>query len=322
MSANAAFLSLSSRKSVHVVTERVWSNPKLCDGRTHIAVGGSCVSEMATATSDVDLFVIAEGPEMGSLAGLGPASNIDIEYRSISWFESTVEQLRVQELNVSGILPPFSFQDLRFLTRLSFAVPLVRRTGIESALPGLENGLRLALAQYYSAVYVNQYQDVFGFFLAQMYDSVLLSAGPLLQTSTLLAQLQERLVDPAPKWAVPSSLRSDNAALREAVGRGLHLVQQFDVSTGRENTAKLLNQVNAIVARATGRTVWTEEVFAHSRRWKDATNLLARPHFEHPNRCPMGLPGYPLLADVLNRRMEVASPELMLALAEWDVNEG
>jgi hypothetical protein len=311
----------SSGKPLRAVAERVWSDPRLRDGRTHVVVGGSCVSGLATPTSDVDLFVISDDPETTSLGRFGPASSVDIESRSISWFEATVERLRVHELNVGGVLPPFSFQDLRFLTRLRLGLPLVRRAGIDAALPSIENALRLTLAQYYSAVYVNQYQDAFGFYLAHMYDSVLLSAGPLLQASILLAQLQERLVDPAPKWAVPSALQSSDAAVRDEVRRGLNLVQQFDRSRGSMDTLALLNHVNAIVARTTFGTVWSEKVTAQCERSEDATKALARPHFEHPNKCPMGLPGYPLLVDVVNRCIEIASAEFMLVIAKRGIAE-
>ena len=314
--ADAASLPSSLQRVARAVAERVWSDARLYKNRTHIALGGSCLSPLATPTSDIDLFVLAEHADSPALGGLEPASFVDVEYRSISWFESTVERLRAQELNISGSLPPFSFPDMRFLARLCFSVPLIRDKTVESTLPAIRNALRLVLAQYYSAAFVNQYQDVYGFYLARMYDSVLLSAGSLLQTSVLLAQLQERLVDPAPKWAVASSLQSDDVALRDAVGHGIYRVQEFDICTGHADTMALLNHVNAIVASATFGTIWTDEVVGECRQWQGAVQNLVSRHFEQPSRCPMGLPGYPLLADVLSRRIEIASPELMLALAE------
>ncbi|MFI6517605.1 nucleotidyltransferase domain-containing protein [Spirillospora sp. NPDC050679] len=177
-------------------------------GDALVVVGGSLLTDCATPTSDLDLLVVGSPDEArAAAAALESPSAVDLEVRAPEWLPLLAERLHGFTPCAAGGPSPFDFFDLRFLARV-----LLGEVIAGSPPETLREPLRVALTDYFATWWSSTYLDVLGLYLAERPDEALVLVGELAQRACMVALLQERLVDPAPKWALRRCARHDGLA--------------------------------------------------------------------------------------------------------------
>jgi hypothetical protein len=317
MMVSATTTGVSSEILEYRLRQVVGVDPLFRDGRAHVTLGGSHTSGIATPASDIDLLVLTGAKELNWISTLGALKKVDVEYRSLDWFEEFSRKLAPYSVNVSGALPPFNYMDLRFAARLALGKAILMRSDVEGWLSRIREPLRLALAQYYSTVYLNIYEDIYGFYLSEMYDCALLASGGLIQTAAELSLLQSILVDPAPKSAVARSGVVATKSVQQRLQNCVSHLGCFDAGDPARWTRELLNGANSVIASASLPTIWKETCSSGSETFSfGADNEIGR-QFADPTRCPFGLPGFPLILNIRSNGIEVANKAFLVGMSYW-----
>ena len=287
-------------------------------GRVLLAAGGSALTALRTPASDFDLFLV--GPEQAGRAldaALFSAGGFDVESRDVVWLESISQRLAAYSPNQYCELPPFGFYDLRFLVRTVLGRIIIPDGKCEELLRACRLGLRHAMTGYASVMFGTVYQDAYGLYTADRAEEIIPLAGELAQRACLTALLQEGLVDPAHKWAIPKLRQHDSdAVLRTRAGdlvRHLGSCQWDDL---RGWSRSLLNAVNALLARAVLNRLGYEwgdgagSTTSESQEWRD--------QFEDPRYTVIASLTEPALHDVVNRTVRACNTHYLAGLARWE----
>jgi hypothetical protein len=280
-----------------------------CDAPVLLCQGGSSVTALRTPMSDQDFFGLGGASVLGVLGRLVrglPKS--DLEVREAAWLDEIGGALGALRPGLNGGPSPFSFMDLRFLARVCLGRPIVDRGGLLARVQGLREPVRVALAAYLSSSYLATYEDVLGLDLAGRHQEVLPIAGELAQRAALLGLLQDALVDPSPKWALPAAVRSGDPATRDCALRLQALLGRFDEGAPGAWVRSLLASCNAIVAAGILRSLAGD-------RPRKKSHALSPAGIRH-EWCLMGVPGYRTLLDLRTSRLLVWNPPWLHALVE------
>lgn len=214
-----------------------------------MCLGGSSVSERRNPMSDTDLFAIGAPALAADVRALTRHfERSDLEWRTTAWLAEISAGLATFKPGLAVGPSPFSWMDLRFLARMLLGVQLIDRGGLMGQLRALAEPVRIALAAYVSTFYVNTYEDVLGLRRAGRDVEALVLAGELAQRAALLALLQNRLVEPASKWALAIARTDSGYGLETPAQRMLDHLAQYDAQQPAHWVTGLLWRANALVA--------------------------------------------------------------------------
>ena len=261
-----------------------------------VAVGGSRIEGWENCTSDSDYFVVAPDEEsIGALRKTLPES--DIEDRTVAWYLDICAALSTFQPTATPALPPFSWQDLRFLARILRGQILSDPASLRARADRVQYNLRLAIAQLYGTIFHNVYQDIYGLYEANCFDECLLMAGDLAQRACLQAVLQTELADPSHKWGARQALQHQNYRLRQAACSLIAIFRQAKQPSFAAWMTDLFGLVRCVVASA----ILAARTPAHCEAFPASEESTVSKHSTRASLCLVGIPGYSVAMDVVTR---------------------
>ena len=218
---------------------------------THLVLGGSKGTQYETETSDTDVFLISDQREQANevqqiLRCLkGP---IDLESRTLDWLVGFSDRIRAYRPPLGTAFSPFSFSDLRFLTRVINGNVLIASPEVVRLLEGLAAPLRLAASSYLATMLVVRYQDAYGLLLSKSYQDISLLSGELIQHACLVSLLNCGLYDLSLKTAPRRLVNSKSIRASRHANELISHACTFDQFEPEKWGMRLLSLINAVIA--------------------------------------------------------------------------
>lgn len=213
------------------------------DNIVHAVIGGSHAFKTATSTSDVDLIIVVKQQSKFNFT-----PDVDIEQITAKQLESFLSGLATWELRLNQLSVPFSFNELRLVSRLRAGIPIKTDGKISEELESSSKFIDDVKQFRTAGAFVSQYEDFLGLYLDQRYDEAVLRAGELLGWATLVGlQSATFATDISPKFAYPMALH--HPPLRDLVQRAKqHLLSADGSAVWAERVLRTANGIAAVGA--------------------------------------------------------------------------